>query len=111
MGALADALVTVPLEENQFVASRRARVWQQFGSAPRHLATFLTLILMWYVAGPNFRYRCDGRGVRACKSDGALGDDPLLDVLKSGGFHLAVTDVVPVGGGAGKERVLMLFSA
>ena len=34
---------------------------------------FLILILMWYVAGPNFRYRCDGRGVRACKSDGALG--------------------------------------
>ena len=40
----------------------------------------------------------------ACKSDGALGDDPLLEVLKSGGLHS------PVGGGADKERVLMLFS-
>ena len=68
------------------------------------------LILMWYVAGPNFRHRCDGRGVRTCKSDGALGDDPLLEVLKSGGLHLVVIEVVPVGGGADKERVFMLFS-
>ena len=65
---------------------------------------------MLHLAGSNFRYRCDGRGVRTCKSDGALGDDPLLDVLKSGGLHLIVTEVVPVGGGADKERVLMLFS-
>ena len=75
------------------------------------------LILMWYVAGPNFRYRCDWRGVRPCKSDGALGRDPLLEVL--GGLHLVVTDVVPVCGGADKKqkqkrekkrRVRMLFS-
>ena len=48
--------------------------------------------------------------MRTCKSDGALGDDPLLEVLKSGGLHLVVIEVVPVGGGADKERVLMLFS-
>ena len=66
----------------------------------------MILVLMLYVAGPNFRYRCDGRGVRTCKSDGALGDDPLLEVLKSGVFHLVVTEVVPVSGGADKERVV-----
>jgi len=55
---------------------------------------------MLHVAGPNFRYRCDGRGVRTWKSDGALGDDPLLEVLKSGGLHLVVTEVVPVSGAA-----------
>ena len=65
---------------------------------------------MLYAAGPNFRYRCDGRGVRACKSDGALGGDPSLEVLKSGGLHLVVTEVVPVSGGADKEIVLMMFS-
>ena len=48
--------------------------------------------------------------MRTCKSDDALGDDPLLEVLKSGGLHLVVTEVVPVGGGADKERVLMSFS-
>ena len=46
----------------------------------------------------------------ACKSDGALGHDSLLEVLKSGGLRSVVTEVVPVGGGADKERVLMLFS-
>ena len=51
-----------------------------------------------------------GGGVHACKSDGALGDDPSLEVLKSWGLHLVVTEVVPVGSGADKERVLMLFS-
>ena len=25
----------------------------------------LILIFIWHVAGPNFRYECDGRGVRA----------------------------------------------
>ena len=48
--------------------------------------------------------------MRTCKSDGALGDDPLLEVLKCGGLHLVVSEVVPVGGGADKERVLILFS-
>ena len=46
-------------------------------------------------------------GVRTCRSDGG---DPLPEVLKSGGLHLVVTEVVPVGGGADKERVLVLFS-
>ena len=44
-----------------------------------------------------------------CKSDGALGDDPLLEVLKCGGLHLVIAEVASVGGGADKERVLMLF--
>ena len=48
--------------------------------------------------------------VLACISDGALSDDPSLEVLKSWGLHLVVTEVVPVGSGADKERVLMLFS-
>ena len=42
--------------------------------------------------------------MRACKSDGALRGDPLLEVLMSGGLHLVVTEVVPIGGGAGKEK-------
>ena len=47
--------------------------------------------------------------MRTCKSDGALGDDPLLEVLKCGGLHLVVSEVVPTGGVADKERVLTLF--
>ena len=43
------------------------------------------------------------------RSDGALGDDPLLEVLKCGGLHLVVSEVVPTGGVADKERVLTLF--
>ena len=35
-----------------------------------------------------------------CKSDGALGDDPLFEVLKWGGLHLVITDVVPIDGGS-----------
>ena len=51
------------------------------------------------------------RGVRAYKSDGALGDNPLLEVLKCGGLHLVVTEVAPIGGGwDNKKRVLVLFS-
>ena len=47
-----------------------------------------------------------------CKSDGALGGDPLLEVLKCGGLHLVITEVVPIGGGVDKKkkRVLVLFS-
>ena len=47
--------------------------------------------------------------MRTCKSNGALGGDPSLEVLKCGGLHLVVTEVVPVGGGADKKRVLVLF--
>ena len=58
-----------------------------------------------YVAGPNFRYKCDGRGVRACELDSALGGDPSFEVLKRGGLHLIVTaEVVPVGGGADNNK-------
>ena len=35
--------------------------------------------------------------------DGALGGDPSSKVLKRGGLHLVVTEVVPVGGGADKK--------
>ena len=45
------------------------------------------LILIWYVAWPNFRYKCDGRGVHACELDGAFGGDPSSEVLKRGGLH------------------------
>ena len=45
------------------------------------------LILIWYVTGPNFRYKCDGRGVHACELDGALGGDPSSEVLKCGGLR------------------------
>ena len=48
--------------------------------------------------------------MHACNSDGALGDDPLLEVLRCRGRHLVVTEVVPIGGGADTKRVLMLFS-
>ena len=57
-----------------------------------------------YVAGPNFRYNCDGRGVRACELDGALGGDPSFEILKRGGLYLIVTEVVPVGGGADNNK-------
>ena len=45
-----------------------------------------------------------------CKSDGVLGDDPLLKVLKHGGLHLVVIEVIPISGGVDKKRVLVLFS-
>ena len=45
-----------------------------------------------------------------CKSDGALGGNPLLEILKCGGRHLVVTEVVPVdGGGTDKKRVLVVW--
>ena len=39
-----------------------------------------------------------------CKSDGALGGDPSLEVLKCGGLHLVITEVVPIGGGVDKKK-------
>ena len=40
-----------------------------------------------------------------CKSDGALGGNPLLEILKCGGRHLVVTEVFPVdGGGTDKKK-------
>ena len=45
-----------------------------------------------------------------CKSDGVLGDDLSLEVLKCGGLHLVVIKVIPIGGGVDKKRVLVLCS-
>ena len=66
----------------------------------RSVAAYLVLILILYVAGPNFRYSCDGRGVRACELGGAWGGDQTFEVPKRGGLHLVVTEVVPVAAGA-----------
>ena len=61
------------------------------------------------VAGPNCRYRCDGRVVGTYKSEGALGDDPSREVLvlKCGGLHLGVTELVRT---KKEKRVLVLFT-
>ena len=40
--------------------------------------------------------------------DGAWGGVQSLEVLKRGGLHLVVTDVVPVGGWCGQKRALVL---
>ena len=40
----------------------------------------------------------------ACELDGALSGDPPFEVLKGGGLHLVVTEVVPVGGGADNNK-------
>ena len=42
--------------------------------------------------------------MRACELDDALGGDLSFEVLKGGGLHQVVTEVVPVGGGADKKR-------
>ena len=65
-------------------------------------------ILILYVTEPNFRYKCGRRGVHAHELDDAWGGN-LFEVLKCGGLHLVVTEVVPVSGGADKNRVLVLF--
>ena len=36
--------------------------------------------------------------------DGALGGDPSSKILKRGGLHLVVTEVVPVGGSADNKQ-------
>ena len=46
----------------------------------------------------------DWREVRACELNGALGGDPSCEVLKRGGLHLDVIEVVPVGDGADKKK-------
>ena len=45
----------------------------------------------------------------ACELDGAWGGDQSFEVLKCGGLHLVVTEVVPVGDGT-VEKVLVLLS-
>ena len=42
--------------------------------------------------------------MRACELGGVLGGDPSYEVLKRGGLHLVVTEVVPSGGGADKKE-------
>ena len=41
--------------------------------------------------------------MRACELDGVLGGDPSFEVLKRGGLHLVVTEVISIGGGADKN--------
>ena len=42
--------------------------------------------------------------MRACELDDALGGDLSFEVLKGGGLHQVVTEVVPVGGGADQKK-------
>ena len=44
--------------------------------------------------------------MRAWELNCAWGDDQTVEVLKCGGLHLAVSEVVPVGRGADKEELL-----
>ena len=44
------------------------------------------LILIWYIAKPNFRYKCDRRAVHTCELDGAFGGGPSSEALKRGGL-------------------------
>ena len=55
------------------------------------------LILIAYVAGPDLQFRCDRSGMCA-ELDGACGGHQSFQVLKIGGLHLVVTEVIPVGG-------------
>ena len=71
----------------------------------------LSHILIWYVAGPNFRYKGNRKGVHVCELDGGLGGDLSSEALKCGGLYLVVTEVVPVSGGADKKKkFFVLFS-
>ena len=57
--------------------------------------------MVWipYVAGPNFRY-IDSMGEECvCEFDGACGGNQSFEVLKCGGLHPVITEVLPVGGG------------
>lgn len=63
------------------------------------------LILIAYMAGPNLQFRCDRRGV-CTELDGACGGHQLFKVLKCGGHHLVVTEVIPVGGGENEKFTL-----
>lgn len=61
------------------------------------------LILIADVAGPNFRFRRDERGVRT-RVSWCLGWRSVFSILRHGGFHLVVvTEVAPVGGGADEK--------
>ena len=45
-----------------------------------------------------------GERARQCELDGTRGGDQSFEVLKRGGLHLVVTEVVPVGDGADKKE-------
>ena len=64
------------------------------------------LILIAYVAGPNLQFRYDRRGMCA-ELDGACGGHQSFQVVKIGGLHLVVTEVIPVGGDE-NEKVLFI---
>ena len=46
----------------------------------------------------------DWREVRECELNCALGGDSSCEVLKRGGLHLVVTEVVPAGDGPDKKK-------
>ena len=48
--------------------------------------------------------------MRACELDGALGGDPSSEVLKRGGLHLIVTEVVPIDGDADETKEFLYCS-
>ena len=47
--------------------------------------------------------------MRACELAGVWGGDQSFEVLKRGGLHLVVTEVVPVDRGVDAKGVLMLL--
>ena len=49
------------------------------------------------------------RGVHVHELDGDWGGDLSFEFLILGGPHLVITEVVPVGGGVDKKRVLNLM--
>ena len=49
-----------------------------------------------------------GARARQCELDGTRGGDQSFEVLKCGGLHLVLTEVVPVGGGVEEKGVLVL---
>ena len=53
-----------------------------------------------------FRCRSNGRGVRACELDhSGWGGHQALEVLKSVGLHLLVTEVASVSDGRGQKEI------
>lgn len=44
----------------------------------------------WYVTGPNFRYKCDRRGLCVCELNGALGGVGIGSVVTDLKFCIVV---------------------
>ena len=78
------------------------RSWSLEGIGVLHFMMLPFLILIAYFTGPNFWFRCDRRGVctwvRWC-----LQWQSVVEVLKCGGLHLVITEVIPVGGSEDKK--------